>query len=114
MHEFSIAKNIVSIAEDYARRERKHRVLRVNLEIGELSGVILDAMNYALETCTQNTLLEKAEFDIEHVKASGQCLDCGKVFPLEGPVSPCPGCGSYRFEFKSGRELRIKSLIVES
>lgn len=114
MHEFTIAKNIVTIAGDYAHKEGKERITRVNLEIGELSGVILDTLNYALETCTRNTVLQDTEFRIENVKGMGQCKDCGQIFPLAGPVAPCPVCGSYRFDIRSGRELRIKSLIVES
>jgi len=114
MHEFTIAKNIVDIAEEYARKKGKQKIIRVNLEIGELSGVILDTLNYALETCTENTLLKDAEFDIDNVPATGQCRDCGHGFPLAGPVSACPVCGSYLFDFRSGRELRIKSLVVES
>jgi hydrogenase nickel incorporation protein HypA/HybF len=114
MHEFTIAKNIVTIAEEYARREGKNRITAVNLEIGELSGVILNTLNYALETCSHGTMLQEAEFRIEHISGTGQCRDCGRVFSLAGPVSPCPACGSYRFDIRSGRELRIRSLIVES
>ncbi len=113
MHEFAIAKNIVTIAEEYARGEGKSRITGVNLEIGAFAGVMLETLHYAMDSCAIDTMLEGAEIHIDSIEGTGQCRDCGQIFSLEGPVSPCPACGSFRFDIRTGRELRIRSLIVE-
>ena len=47
MHEFSIAMNIVDIATDYARKENVSVVKEIEIEVGELAGVVMDALEKA-------------------------------------------------------------------
>ena len=73
MHEFSIAVNMVDIALDYAGRSNAEIVNEIELEIGDLSGVVIDAMTFAMEAATKGTILEKAKLKITQVPGKGRC-----------------------------------------
>lgn len=113
MHEFSIAVNIVDIAVDHAEKANARRVNEVELEIGELSGVVYEAMETAMEAAIKDTLLEGAEVKIIQIAGRGKCCQCGVEFGLTNLFDPCPECGAFNPEVLAGKELRIKSINVD-
>lgn len=113
MHEFSIAVNIVDIAVEHAEKANAKQVSEVELEIGELSGVIHDAMETAMEAAKKGTILDRAEIKILRREGRGKCTDCSKEFHLENLFDPCPHCGAFSPEVISGKELRLKSIFVD-
>ena len=110
MHEMSITQSIVEICEEHAGGRR---VLSVVLEIGSLSGVVPEAVEFCFEACTQGTLLEGATLTIERVSGSASCQQCRRTVPVASYFDPCPGCGSYGLVVQTGEELRVKELEVE-
>jgi len=110
MHELSITQGVVDICEDTAAGRR---VIAVVLEIGALSGVIPEAVEFCFEACARGTALEGAKLIIERTPARGRCEDCAAEFPLKTYYEPCPDCGSYRVTILSGEELRVKELEVD-
>ena len=58
MHEMSITQSVVDICTQNAGGRR---VTAVVLEIGELSGVVPDAIEFCFEACSKGTLLEGAK-----------------------------------------------------
>lgn len=110
MHELSIVSGVVEICEQHAAGRR---VLAVTLTIGTLSGVVAEALEFCFEAGTRGTLLEGARLEIEQIAASGFCAACGKTALIEACFDPCPHCGSYPLEIRSGEEMRVKELEVE-
>lgn len=110
MHEMSITQSVVDICTQNAAGRR---VTAVVLEIGELSGVVPDAIEFCFEACTRDTLLDGARLLIERVRARGRCRDCKAEFALSSHYAPCPACGSFGVDLLSGEELRVKELEVE-
>ncbi len=110
MHELSITQGIVEICENSAEGRR---VLSVTLEIGELSNVVPEAVEFCFEACTKDTHLEGAHLLIERVPGRGRCRECSADFPLHAYYEGCPTCGGYKVEIVSGEELRVKELEVE-
>ena len=110
MHELSIAQGVVDICQQHAEGRR---VLAVTLEIGTLSGVVPEALEFCFEACTNGTLLEGARLDIERVAATGFCKGCNRTLPIDTYFDPCPACGASPLEMRSGEELRVKDLEVE-
>lgn len=108
MHELGIAKNIVSIAGDFAQGRP---VLRVRLELGELSAVAPDAIRFCFEVCAKGTLVEGAELTIDQIAPKGLCLDCNSELVLASSDWSC-NCGSKRIKCIAGLELRVKELEV--
>jgi hydrogenase nickel incorporation protein HypA/HybF len=113
MHEFSIAVNIVDIAIEHAEKANARRVNEVELEIGELSGVVYDAMETAMEAAIKGTLLDGAEVKIIRIGGRGLCSGCGKEFEIANLFDPCPWCGAFNPEVVAGKELRITSINVD-
>jgi hydrogenase nickel incorporation protein HypA/HybF len=110
MHEMSITQGVVDICESHAKGGR---VTSVTLEIGELSGVVPDAIEFCFDACTRGTPLEGARLLIERIPARGRCHECGDEFALAAYFDPCPACGAYGVYLLSGEELRVKELEVE-
>lgn len=110
MHEMSITQSIVEICESAAAGKR---VLVVVLEIGQLSNIVPDAIEFCFEACTRNTLLDGARLEIDHLPGRGQCRDCGAEFAVNSYYDPCAACGGYMVDIVSGEELRVKELEVE-
>lgn len=110
MHELSIAQGIVDICQQHADGRR---VLAVTLEIGTLSGVVPEALEFCFEASTNGTLLEGARLDIDRVDAIGFCRGCDRTVPIDSYFDTCPACGASPLEVRSGEELRVKDLEVE-
>lgn len=110
MHELSIAQGVIEICEQNAGGRR---ILEVTLEIGALSGVIPEALEFCFEAATRDTLLEGANLVIERIGATGLCSSCGVVSSMETYFDPCPCCGALALDLRTGDEMRVKDLEVE-
>ena len=101
MHEMSITQSAVALCVEHAGGRR---VLAVNLEIGELSGVVPEAVAFCFQACTAGTLLEGSRLTIERVAAKAHCQDCGRTSRIMDYFDPCPACGSHRLTIERGPE----------
>jgi hydrogenase nickel incorporation protein HypA/HybF len=110
MHEMSITQSVIELCEEHAQGRR---VLSVLLQIGALSGVVPDSIEFCFEACSKETLLDGARLEIELVAAEGRCPLCGKQSPVEAFFDPCPSCGGFGLEIVCGQELRVKELELE-
>ena len=113
MHEFSIAMNIVEIATDYAEKDNASVVKEIEIEVGELAGVVRDALEFCLESAVKETILEGASWNIISVPGKARCTSCSHVFRIHDFFTLCPKCNSPAPEVIQGKELRVKSLVVE-
>ena len=113
MHELSLTQNIVELAIEYAAREDAKKILSITLEIGALSGVVAEAVEFAFDVCSKGTLAEGAELKIRHITGKGQCLDCGKAAEIEVLTHVCPHCSSLALETVQGREMKFTEMEVD-
>jgi len=112
MHELSIAQSIVDLAEEQAKTRKASAIEEIELEIGELAGVEIHALEFALESCVKGTMLEKAHIVRRDIEGEAFCSDCEKNFSINNLFTPCPICGSYPVKILKGRELRLKSIVI--
>lgn len=113
MHELSIAQSILDIVEKAAPKDKNAVVASVGLQVGELSGVEVDALQFALSIIKKDTILHKAELDIEVIKGEAECLQCKTVFAVPSYGTFCPRCSSYSMTILKGRELRVLNIVVD-
>ncbi len=113
MHEMSLCESVMQILEETAEQQGFSRVKTVWLEIGELSGVEVEAMRFSFEVIRRNTLADQAALEIINVPGSAWCLPCGKNVRIAQRFDACPDCGSYQLQVNGGDEMRIKELEVE-
>ncbi len=114
MHELSIVIGIVDIANKEASKAGVSSFDSIELEIGTLSGVILDSLDFAWQSATKGSCLEKTSRNIQVVQAVSRCLDCDAEFPVDSLYEQCPKCGSFTTALVKGKELRVKSLEYSS
>lgn len=113
MHELSIAQNLVDIAEQAARDAGASAVQAVHLRLGVFSGVVKDALLFAYDIATENTLLQDSELIIEEVALTIHCATCQTDIELPSLQSfTCPHCGMPSMDIRAGREIEIVSLEV--
>lgn len=113
MHELSIVMSMVDIIEDELRKSESKAVLEIELEIGTLSGVIIEAMEFALEEGAKNTIIGKSKKKIIEIRGRARCNNCSHEFNTDDLFTPCPECGSFDSKIIQGEELRVKSIVVE-
>ncbi len=113
MHELGITQSIVEIAEKTARDQKAEKVLSVTIEIGELSGVIPDAVEFCYEACTQESLLAGSRLVINYIPGLGKCNDCQADVKMDNMTFNCSSCGSYSLQRIQGEELNIKEVEIE-
>ncbi|MBT0664084.1 hydrogenase maturation nickel metallochaperone HypA [Geobacter pelophilus] len=109
MHEMSITQSVVDICLEHSAGRR---VLSVTMEIGALSGVVPDAVEFCFTACCQGTLMEGARLDIIAIEGVGRCTACGLEFSRKSLFDPCPACGEYGIEQLAGEELRVRELEI--
>lgn len=114
MHEMTIAQNIVNLAEKAARESGAGTITRIDIQIGELAGVLLEALEFSLKVAVRHSLAADAEITIESVPGEAVCSACGTTFPLSQRWAVCPTCESIQYTILSGEELKIKTIEVET
>ena len=107
MHELSITQTIINAVVDAAQGAA---VRRITLEIGELSAILPDSIQFCFEACIPNTLLAGADLDILTVPGRGRCRNCGHEMPLEVPYGICDQCDSLAIDIIAGQGLVILSM----
>ncbi|WP_299547832.1 hydrogenase maturation nickel metallochaperone HypA [Seonamhaeicola sp.] len=112
MHELSIALGIVKIAEDEAVKAKASTVESIELEIGMLSGVELDSLEFVWPSATKDTILEHSKRIINTIEGKAKCIDCDTIFSLNEYYDSCPKCQSNFKNILKGKELRVKALEV--
>ena len=112
MHELSIALGIVKIAEDERKKANAKQVDRIELEIGALSGIELDSLDFVWPMAVKDTALEKAKYEVDFINGKAECLECGQAYPIENLFDNCPTCSGYFKDVIAGKELRVKALEV--
>jgi len=113
MHEFSIAVNVIDIVEENTKKADAKMVSRVDIEVGQFSGILIDALELALQQAKQNSMAKDANFVIIEIQGRLKCQDCNHEFLAENIFTPCPKCGSYLLDIIQGKELRVKSIEVD-
>jgi hydrogenase nickel incorporation protein HypA/HybF len=113
MHELSIAMGIIDIVEDQAGKARATTISEIEIEVGMLAGVALDALEFALEVAVKGTILEDAARKIMTIPGRGKCCSCVQEFDIENFFSRCPECGGINIDIIQGEELRVKSITVD-
>jgi hydrogenase nickel incorporation protein HypA/HybF len=108
MHELAITESVVAAVSDHVGPAR---VIRVQLLIGKLSGVVPDSVRFCFDVCTAGTALAGAQLDIVETPGRAQCRDCQADVELEDPLALC-ACGSANLAFLAGQELRITEVEV--
>ena len=109
MHELAITQSVVDAVLE---RTGDARVAVVRVRVGQLSGVVPDAMSFCFDLITAGTTLEGADLQFERPGGLGRCRRCDQNIELADLILLCP-CGSADVEVVAGRELAVASVLLE-
>jgi len=68
MHELSIALSMIDMASEETARHGGGRVIALHLKLGQLSGVVKEALTFSYEIACQGTALEGSQLIIEETE----------------------------------------------
>lgn len=112
MHELSIAINIVDIARKETEKAGATKVTELNIDVGSLSGVVVEALEFAMEVAVRDSVLEKARVIIHPIQAQARCRSCSEEFQVSDYFEICPKCHSPDLQIIQGQELKVRNLKV--
>lgn len=112
MHELSLAEDMLSLIEQQAKVDPFKQVTKVILEVGNLSHVEPEAMQFCFDSVMKNSIGDGAQLEICITSGQGRCPSCGTICAMTQRYDPCGNCGSFGLQVISGDAVRIKSLEV--
>ncbi|SEE17853.1 hydrogenase maturation nickel metallochaperone HypA [Streptomyces sp. TLI_105] len=111
MHEMSLAVAVVDQVEAAAKSRGAVGVSSIELDVGELAGVVADALAFCFELACAGTVVEGAELITRTVPGTARCAPCAEDWAVGMPPRLlCPGCGAAADELVAGRELQIREV----
>ena len=107
MHEMGIADAMLRMADRIVREEGLDTVVRITVEIGDLSGVLPRFLENCWEAVRAGTSFEDTVLDIVTVPGTLRCEACGRIFQADPEDLRCPDCGDRKLTPLSGRDMTI-------
>jgi hydrogenase nickel incorporation protein HypA/HybF len=80
MHEVSLLESTLELALSYAQQQNATKIHLIALRVGQLSGVITEALQFAFDLVIQGTIAETATLSIEIIPAICDCSTCQQDF----------------------------------
>ena len=115
MHEISLVQGLLQQLEDLAAENEAGKILSVTMEIGPLSGVVVDSFRFGFEILSaESELVKGARLIIESPPARYRCTRCGHVVET-ADVRPdsCPACGDLLLFPEGGDDLVLRQVEME-
>ncbi|HUT68390.1 MAG TPA: hydrogenase maturation nickel metallochaperone HypA [Dehalococcoidales bacterium] len=113
MHEYSITESMLALALEKANEANAGKITRINLVVGELSGVVSECVQFYFDFLTKNTIANGAELSFETKPTRVRCHKCEAIFAPSDHDWSCPTCHETGIEIVSGRECYMESIEVE-
>lgn len=112
MHEASLAANVLRIVSA-AAAGREARVVRVTVSVGELAGVMPDALLFAFDALKKDTPLAHAALVLEKEPVRARCEACGTEYlPAAFPYR-CPACADSAFQIIGGEDVSVRKMELK-
>ena len=113
MHELGIVMHVVDQVEKVAVENNVERVLKLTLEVGEVSSIVPEPFTECFEWAKKKTeLLKDTELELILLEAVSYCRDCKKTYKTTEHAKECPHCGSNDTYLVTGNEMNIKDMEV--
>jgi hydrogenase nickel incorporation protein HypA/HybF len=113
LHELSVATRIAEVVGRVMDEHSARKVGEVRVEIGALTCVDPDSLDFCFQAITKGTRLEDARLKILEVKPRAKCRKCAMEYEVRWDDFRCTRCGSTEFEVLIGRDISVKDVEVE-
>ncbi|GAC1416045.1 MAG: hypothetical protein NVSMB5_05880 [Candidatus Velthaea sp.] len=113
MHELGVALSLLDGIDEASSRAGAPRILAVHVRVGALSGVSADALQFAWDLATEDTVAAGARLVVESVSTRIRCTRCTlESEPVPGTGLACGFCGAVETTIVRGRELQLAAMEV--
>jgi hydrogenase nickel incorporation protein HypA/HybF len=113
MHELSITQSILSLTLEQAKKVNANKITKINLTIGELTGIVEECVRFYFELLSKDTIAAEATLCFDKPPATLRCRQCATTFSPENLAWACPNCGEMTIEIISGQECQVNSIEVD-
>ncbi len=113
MHELAITQRMLDLVLEQAKKVGAEKVEKINLLIGEMSGVVDESVQFYFDFLSKGTIAERARLSFKMVPTMARCRGCGQSFELKEFDWACPYCQGNSMEIIAGQELFVESIEVE-
>ena len=111
VHELGVVFHMIDTLEEVGRENELTTIAKVNISLGEVTGVVpsylLDCWDWAVN---RTELLKGAELSITTIPAVTICNACGNTYETLKYGKTCPHCQSEDTELLRGLEMEIDSI----
>jgi len=113
LHEIFIMESAINIVLEKAEENHLKEISQITIKVGELSGVMPEALEFAFRSMAKGTIAEGAQFLIEKVPAAAECGNCGIEFEISHFNKLCPKCQKFSTLILRGYELYVNKIVGE-
>lgn len=113
MHEIGIMDQTLEIAIKNAQAQNAKKIKKMTIEIGKISGVVPEALEFAFDVVSKNTIAENADLIINHIPVICYCNYCQKNFSPQEWFFECPNCLEFSNNIIQGKEIKLVSVEID-
>lgn len=115
MHEISVLYKMLEQVEAVAEQNHVTKIKSIEIELGELSGMLPVFFEQYYSVATENRMLFKdSRLIIKNVPGEGLCLECNTLYNVMRCEGMCPKCKSRNKKILGGRDFVVKNIFVET
>ena len=113
MHELGIVVKVLGQVDAAAKQYGAEQVLKVTMEVGEVSTIVPDLFTDAFNWARKKTQYAKeAELEMIVIEGRTYCRACGETYRTTEFGKTCPHCGSTDTYLLAGDQVVIKDLAA--
>lgn len=105
MHELGLMKGVLEACVQAAQDAGEQKITNIKLIIGDMTQIQPDALEFAFEALSPETIAAGGSLEIELRPAISRCNDCGHEYTHDRFQMLCPKCGSFDLDQLQGREF---------
>lgn len=111
MHELGIVMQVIRQVEQVAQENHVSRVLKLNMEVGEVSSIVPELFTDCFDWAKKKTqYLQEAQLEMVILEGISYCQDCKQTYKTTTYAKKCPHCGSERTYLVTGNEVNIRDI----
>lgn len=114
MHEIGIMERTLEIAINNAQKQNANSIQKITMNIGKLSGVIPEALEFAFDVVTKGTIAENATLEINTIPVTCYCNICQTKFNPQEWFFECPHCHQFSNHILEGKEIELMSVEINT
>lgn len=115
MHEISLVQGLLHQLKELAKEHKSSKIISVTMEIGPLSGVVIDSFRFGFDILSvDDDLVRGAKLIVEIPPVTYTCTECGhKETTIGKKPDECLKCRELFLIQEGGEELMLRQVEME-